>query len=60
MIDVRNKFAHSKVIINGDGKEFLKAQIGDNHFEFNEESFKEIRINLKKHRDSLMELKECL
>lgn len=60
VIDVRNKFAHSKVISNGDGKEFLKAQMGDNHFEFHEKTFKTIRTNLKKHRDALIELTSCL
>lgn len=60
VIEVRNKFAHSKVITNEDGKEFLKAQIGNNHFEFHEEMFKAIRVNLKKHRDSLIELGGCL
>lgn len=60
VIEVRNKFAHSKVISNEDGKEFLKAQMGDKHFEFHEETFKLIRTNLKKHRESLIELTGCL
>jgi hypothetical protein len=60
VIEIRNKFAHSKVIVNEEGKEFLKAQVGTNHFEFHEETFREIRINLKKHRDSLMLLANCL
>jgi ASC-1-like (ASCH) protein len=61
VIEVRNKFAHAKVITNEDGKEFLKAQVGDAHYEFNEESFRTIREALKKHRDSLIGLKnDCI
>lgn len=60
VIKIRNMFAHAKVIIGSDGKEFLKAQTGTDHHEFNEESFKGIRISLKKHRDSLIELGGCL
>ena len=60
VIKIRNMFAHAKVIIGTDGKEFLKALTGVNHHEFNEESFKAIRTNLKKHRNSLQNLLECL
>lgn len=60
VIKTRNTFAHAKVIIGADGKEFLKAQTGTDHYEFNEESFRIIRTNLKKHRDSLIELTNCL
>lgn len=60
VIDLRNKFAHSKVILDGNGKEFLKAQIGDKHYEFNEEAFRLIRTNLIKHRKALLELTESL
>lgn len=60
VIKIRNTFAHAKMIIGKDGKEYLKAQVGNNHHEFNEESFKGIRIGLKKHRDSLIELGGCL
>jgi hypothetical protein len=59
VIDIRNKFAHAKVITNEDGVDFLKAQIGDKHFEFHDDTFKSIRTNLKKHRDSLVELGAC-
>lgn len=58
VIEIRNKFAHAKVIISEDGKELLKAQIGENHFEFNEETFKNIRENLLKHRGTLNGLKD--
>lgn len=58
VIDVRNKFAHSKVLVKDDGKEVLKALIGEEHFEFDEDSFKKIREDLIKHRNALIKLKE--
>lgn len=58
VIEIRNKFAHSMVIINDQGKEVLKALLGDKHFEFDEKSFKEIRENLLKHRNALIKLKD--
>lgn len=58
VIEIRNKFAHAQVIIKEDGKEVLKAFIGDNHFEFDDESFKTIREDLIKHRNALLKLKE--
>ncbi len=58
VIDIRNKFAHAQVIKNEEtGKEILKSQIGANHYEFDEDSFKEIRENLIKHREALEKLK---
>lgn len=58
VIEIRNKFAHAQVITNEEsGKEVLKSQIGANHYEFDENSFKEIRENLIKHRDALENLK---
>tara|TARA_R110000868_G_scaffold406032_1_gene686080 strand:+ start:3025 stop:3942 length:918 start_codon:yes stop_codon:yes gene_type:complete len=57
VIDVRNKFAHSKVLVKDDGSEVLKALIGEKHFEFNEDSFKKIREDLIKHRNALIKLK---
>jgi len=60
VIEIRNKFAHARVIINEEGREFLKAQIGTEHYEFNTIAFKSIRENLKKHRDSLIGLAGCL
>jgi hypothetical protein len=58
VIDVRNKFAHSKVLVKDDGKEVLKALIGENHFEFDEDAFKKIREDLIRHRNALLKLKE--
>ena len=58
VIGIRNKFAHSKVITAEDGKEFLKSQIGDSHYEFNENEFKVIRENLRKHRELLYNLRK--
>lgn len=60
VIEIRNKFAHARVIVDEDGKEYLKAQIGAEHYKFDEESFKTIRTNLKKHRESLVVLGTCL
>ena len=57
VIEIRNKFAHSQVIVEDDGKEVLKALIGENHFEFDEDSFKKIREDLIKHRNALVKLK---
>ncbi len=58
VIDIRNKFAHAQVFTKDDGKEVLKALVGDNHFEFDEDSFKKIREDLIKHRNALLKLKE--
>jgi len=58
VIDIRNKFAHSQVLVKEGGKEVLKALIGDEHFEFDENSFKKIREDLIKHRSALIRLKE--
>lgn len=60
VIKIRNMFAHAKVIIGEDGKELLKSLTGTDHHEFNEESFRAIRTNLKKHHKSLHDLQECL
>jgi len=58
VIGIRNKFAHAQVIINESGKEVLKAQIGVDHFEFDDNSFKKIREDLIKHRNALLKLNE--
>lgn len=58
VIDIRNKFAHAQVIIKDDGKEVLKALIGDKHFEFDDDSFKKIREDLIRHRNALLKLKK--
>jgi hypothetical protein len=58
VIEIRNKFAHAQVIIKDGGKEVLKALVGDKHFEFDEDSFKKIREDLIKHRNSLIKLKK--
>lgn len=58
VIQIRNKFAHAQVIVKDDGKEVLKALIGVEHFEFDEDSFKKIREDLINHRNSLLKLKE--
>lgn len=58
VIEIRNKFAHAQVIVKDDGKEVLKALIGDKHFEFDDDSFKKIREDLINHRNSLIKLKE--
>lgn len=58
VIQIRNKFAHAQVIVKDDGKEVLKALIGDEHFEFDDDSFKKIREDLINHRKSLLKLKE--
>jgi hypothetical protein len=57
VIQIRNKFAHAQVIVKDDGKEVLKALIGNEHFEFDHESFKKIREDLINHRNSLLKLK---
>jgi predicted small metal-binding protein len=43
--------------VKDDGKEVLKALIGNEHFEFDHESFKKIREDLINHRNSLLKLK---
>ncbi|MCB9195077.1 MAG: hypothetical protein H6600_09465 [Flavobacteriales bacterium] len=58
VIDIRNKFAHAQVIINEEGNEVLKSQIGNSHFEFDEKAFRKIREDLIKHRNALLELKK--
>lgn len=58
VIDVRNKFAHAKVLTLDNGKEVLKSQYEDNHYEFDDVKFKEIRESLLKHREALTKLKE--
>ncbi|MFT3823999.1 MAG: hypothetical protein QM731_08760 [Chitinophagaceae bacterium] len=58
VIEIRNKFAHAKVLTNDEGKEFLKAQSGKDNYEFDEAKFKQIRLDLKKHRESLEKLIE--
>ncbi len=58
VIEIRNKFAHAQVITKDDGKEVLKAFIGEKHFEFDEDCFKKIREDLIKHRNALLKLKE--
>lgn len=58
VIDIRNKFAHAKVIIQEDGTEVLEAQFKGSHFEFNETKFKEIRESLLKHREALIKLRD--
>lgn len=58
VIQIRNKFAHAKVITKDNGKEVLKAFIGDDHFEFDEESFKKIREDLITHRNALIKLQQ--
>ena len=57
VIDIRNKFAHAKVITDPNGKEYLKSQVGDDHYEYHEKQFKIVRENLLKHRNALM---DCL
>lgn len=57
VIDIRNKFAHAQVIVLENGKEVLKSQFGDDHFEFDENEFKKIRESLINHRNSLLKLK---
>ena len=58
VIEIRNKFAHATVIANENGVQMLKSQIGQDHFEFDEDQFLVIRTNLLKHRKSLIKLKE--
>ncbi|MEC5395493.1 hypothetical protein [Bergeyella sp. RCAD1439] len=58
VIDIRNKFAHAQVITLESGKEVLKSQYGEQHYEFDEVKFKEIRDSLLKHREALIKLKE--
>jgi hypothetical protein len=55
VIDIRNKFAHSKSIEKS-GISVLIAQMGKDDFEYNEDKFIEIRKNLKEHRDSFENL----
>nr|WP_199162382.1 hypothetical protein [Elizabethkingia sp. ASV34] len=58
VIEIRNKFAHAKVVMNDNGKEVLKSHIGNQHFEFGEKEFMSIRESLIKHRDALILLKD--
>lgn len=51
VINIRNKFAHSKSI-EENGKTLLKGQIGKEHFEYDDDKFIKIRSNLKKHSDN--------
>ena len=58
VIDIRNKFAHAQVITDEkSGKEVLKSHFGSNHFDFDENSFMDIRQNLIKHRAALEKLR---
>ncbi|MGN7705414.1 hypothetical protein [Chryseobacterium sp. 22543] len=59
VIDIRNKFAHAQVIVLENGREVLKSQFGDDHFEFGENEFKRIREKLILHRESLLKLKQA-
>ncbi|MEZ0183425.1 hypothetical protein AB9T89_14380 [Flavobacterium oncorhynchi] len=56
VIDLRNKFAHAKSIINQEGKEVLLAHLGKEDFEFDQERFVSIRKNIKKHREQINHL----
>jgi hypothetical protein len=58
VIDIRNKFAHAQVMTLENGSEVLKSQFGDDHYEFNEESFKKIRENLLNQRNALIKLRD--
>lgn len=59
VISIRNKFAHSKSE-EIDGKLVLKAQLGQDDFEYDDAKFIEIRTNLKKHRKSFESIFEKL
>lgn len=58
VIQIRNKFAHAQVIVKEDGKEVLKALIGNEHYEFDDDSFKKIREDLLNHRNALIKLRD--
>ncbi|WP_433814845.1 hypothetical protein [Flavobacterium johnsoniae] len=58
VIEIRNKFAHAQVIVKDDGKEVLKAFVGEEHYEYDDDSFKKIREDLIKHRNALLKLKD--
>ncbi|MFY8069330.1 MAG: hypothetical protein ACOVMG_04470 [Flavobacterium sp.] len=58
VIDIRNKFAHAQVITLENGSEVLKSQFDNDHYVFNEESFKKIREDLLTHRESLIKLRD--
>jgi len=55
VISIRNKFAHSKAQTKGE-KEVLLGQLGKEDFEFDAETFKEIRKNILKHREEINKL----
>lgn len=59
VINIRNKFAHSKSE-EKDGKMVLKAQLGQEDFEYDDAKFVEIRTNLKKHRKNFESIFEKL
>ena len=59
VIDIRNKFAHSKSEMV-DGKLVLKGQYGKDDFEFDLDSCVKIRHNLINHKHNIENLKEIL
>lgn len=59
VIDIRNKFAHSKSEMV-DGKLVLKGQYGKDDFEFDLDSCVKIRHNLIYHKHNIENLKEIL
>jgi CheY-like chemotaxis protein len=61
VIDIRNKFAHAKSIINEKGVPVaLKGKYGESDFEFTEQNCISIRKNLIKQKQNIEELKKML
>jgi len=59
VIGLRNIFAHSKSEEKG-GKSILKAQLGKEDYEYDDQKFVEIRKSLKEHRNNFSELFKVL
>lgn len=60
VIEIRNKFAHAKAIMDGHDVVALMAQRGGDEFEFTVQSCIEIRSNLIKHKSNFERLKKIL
>lgn len=60
VIDIRNRFAHAKEVINERGIPILKGQFGQEPFEFTDDSCVEIRKKLIDHKHNIENLKQTL
>lgn len=59
VISIRNKFAHAKTE-EKDGIKVLRGQLGQDDFEYDDNEFKKIRSNLRKHRKNFNSIFEKL